>query len=70
MQKKHLRHFFLDLDPSIHETHLRHFFLDLDPSIYVVTLYERVGGGDLLQRIEWFRSLRSLNHNKGSSIDP
>ena len=35
----------------------------LYPSIYVVTLYEIVGGGDLPQCREWFRSLRSLNHN-------
>ena len=48
---------------SYRETLLRHFLLDLDPSIYVVPLYDNVGGGDLPQSREWFRSLRSLNHN-------
>ena len=35
----------------------------LDPSIYEVTLYEIVQGGDFDKSREWFRSLRSLNHN-------
>ena len=34
---------------SYRETLLRHFLLDLDPSIYVVPLYDNVGGGDLPQ---------------------
>ena len=44
------------------------FSPDLDPSIYVVMLYEVVGGGDLLQSREWFRSLRSLNHNEEEAL--
>ena len=36
----------------------------LDPNIYVVTLYEIVTRGKLTESRKWFRSLRSLNHNK------
>ena len=36
----------------------------LDPSKKVVTLYEIVTRDDFYQSREWFRSLRSLNHNE------
>ena len=37
---------------SYRETLLRHFLLDLDPSIYVVPLYDIVGGGVICSRVE------------------